>query len=123
MPLSMSALPPKADISEQASACPLCARSGHKLSYSITSSVRASTDGGISSPSGEAPIFELMSAPTNCGLSAARGFRASAAANVRDRRAQRYVRLVNRSLLTERSLRRMQYFLEISISEDKDNYY
>jgi hypothetical protein len=50
-------------------------------------------------------------------------FRASQAANVRDRRARRYVRLVNRSLLTERSLQRIQYFLEISISEGKDNYY
>src|SRR5262245_5047957 len=29
MPLSMSGLPPKADISGPASACPLCARSGH----------------------------------------------------------------------------------------------
>src|SRR5262249_784510 len=29
MPLSMSASPPKADIAGQASACPLCARSGH----------------------------------------------------------------------------------------------
>jgi hypothetical protein len=38
-------------------------------------------------------------------------------------RARRYVRLVNRSLLTKRSLRRIQDFLERSISEDKDNYY
>src|SRR5262249_23126130 len=31
MPLSMSGLPPKADIRGQTSPCPLCARSGHKL--------------------------------------------------------------------------------------------
>src|SRR5262249_57983977 len=31
VPLLMSALPPKADIRGQASVCPLCARSGHKL--------------------------------------------------------------------------------------------
>ena len=57
------------------------------------------------------------------GHAAVRGFRASPVANVRDRRARRYVRLVNGSLLTERSLRRIKYFLEILISEDKDNYY
>lgn len=34
-----------------------------------------------------------------------------------------FARLVNRSLLTETSLRLIQYFLENSISEDKNNYY
>ena len=34
-----------------------------------------------------------------------------------------FARPVNRSLLTETSLGRIQYFLENSISEDKNNYY
>src|SRR5262249_21570986 len=43
MPLSMSALPPKADIRRRARACPLCARSGHWLTRSPRRRGRART--------------------------------------------------------------------------------
>src|SRR5215471_15000668 len=45
---------PKADISERAPPCPLCARSGHRPAYSITSSARASSLGGTSILSAQA---------------------------------------------------------------------
>ena len=59
MPLSMSASPPKADIGEPATGCPLCANSGQWPAYSMTSSARASTVAGNSSPIALA-VFELI---------------------------------------------------------------
>ena len=48
-PLSDNAIPPKADVEESRSL--LRAKSGHSPLYSITSSTRASSVGGITTPS------------------------------------------------------------------------
>ena len=47
---AMSALPPKADMVQCNSACPLCANSGHGA-HSITSSARANSEAGMATPS------------------------------------------------------------------------
>ena len=57
----MSALPPKADMCSATRRCPLCANSGHRRTYSITSSARAISVGGTLRPSALAVLRLITS--------------------------------------------------------------
>ena len=56
-----SALPPKADMCECTCSCLLCAISGHRAIYSITSSAIACSDGGTVRPSALAVLRLITS--------------------------------------------------------------